>query len=345
MTTYTQAVPDANLATNAGFQAYVQHVISMFTNANPAILTRTADTNQIDALTVPTPYTSSTGSYWAALPALFRFYDGLGNDIYIKIRFGLVKSTPGTTSADLGLALIGITLGRGTDGVGKLTRAYDSREFLMLASGAGNVAASRGVKSSYACARDGFLGVLIERDQKTSTSYITDIGHFLGISFKDTGEAFTVYCCNTTYARDPVAGTGNNNTGLDEDYPGSSSIIYPSVAAAFHVRGVKALAFSVETGPWGGWFDTFSAITRKPPVPSLTTGVWNGNTNLFRIDCYHPDVGTWEDPNMLLYYTGDFSPLDTKTISMDATTKTFIFFTPILRAKFPSNCALAMRWE
>lgn len=344
MTTYTESVPDAHLATDAGFQAYVQHVISMFTNANPAILTRTDDANQIDALTVPSPGSgTNSNGYWADLPALFRFYDSLGNEIYIKVRFGLFKGTSGTTSADLGSALIGITLGRGTDGAGNLTGYYDTREFLMLAP-TGRVPTSRGVKTSYACARDGFLGILIERDQNTSnTDVIGSIGHFLGISFKDTGEAFTVYCCNTKYARDPVSG-GPTQTNSTEDYPGSVGLYSPT-NSAYHARGVKAVCFSVDNGPWGGWFDGFSTIARKPPVPSTTTGVWNGNTNLFRIDCYHPDVGTWEDPNMLLYYTGDFSPLDTRTISMDGTTKNFIFFTPVLRAKFPSNCALAMRWE
>lgn len=339
MTTYTEAVPDVNLSLAAGFRSYVQHVISMFVNANPAILTRTADTGQIDEYTVAQPGTSATSPNWSPLPAIFRFYDSLGNDIYIALRFGVYKNTSGTANTDLGVMLLEVVLGRGTDGAGNLTGIYGSRFLMLGVPNHGTVATTRGTKTSYACCRDGFLGVVIERDMNNSnTNFQKNQCEFLAISFRSTGGAFTVYSCtNNSYGA-----TSATVTLVQGNHYGNS--IGSSSWSGVGIFGVKGICHSVEDGPHGRFEDSQHLI-RKPVVPSNTTGVWNGDNNIFRIDCYHPSHGNWKDPNMLCYYNGDFSTLATLTLTVDAESRTYIFMNPSLKAYLPANMCVAMRWE
>jgi len=335
VSTYTEAVPDVNLSLAAGFQSYVQHVISMFTNANSGILTRTTDTNQIDALTVPQPGTTTTTSgNWASLPALFRFYDGLGNDIFISLRFGVFKNTSGTSSTDLGVPLLGVTLGRGSDGAGNLTGIYGPEFLMMGAPGNGNVNTTRGTKTSYACCRDGYMVIFIERDMNNDDSnWQLNQGALLAISFKSTGGAFTVYSCNNGY-----------NGGNVKTYPTYYGNTIGSTNNISNPLGVKGLCFSVEEGPYGNFSD-YQHLIRKPSVPSSTTGVWNGDTNVFRVDCWHPSVGSWKDPNVIAYYNGDFTSTSTQAITVDTESRTFIFFNPSLKAFLPSGVCVGLRWD
>lgn len=94
--------------TDAGYRVWAAAVLSALDTVNPAILTRTADTGQMNTATITRPATNVTTDY-----AIYKFDDGLSVPLYFKLAFGT-----GNTNNAPGMRF---TLGKGSDGAGNIT--------------------------------------------------------------------------------------------------------------------------------------------------------------------------------------------------------------------------------
>lgn len=94
--------------TDAGYRVWAAAVLSALDTVNPAILTRTADTGQMNTATITRPAANITTDY-----AIYKFDDGLSVPLYFKLALGTGNkaNAPGMR----------FTLGKGSDGAGNIT--------------------------------------------------------------------------------------------------------------------------------------------------------------------------------------------------------------------------------
>lgn len=144
MTTATWATTNS-CTTDAEFRALVSELQAKFAAVG---LVQTADTGQINAVTVLKPTVINT----AAGYDIWTFNDALQATapVYIKVEYGVTN--PSTIFG------LWITVGTGSNGAGTLTgTALSTRRAVASASSSGYVV---GVSASYLCYKDGSLGLV-----------------------------------------------------------------------------------------------------------------------------------------------------------------------------------------
>lgn len=92
---------------DAGYRVWVAAFLNALDNVNPAILTRTSDTGQVNTSTITRPSTG-TPDY-----AVYKFDDGIGAPLFLRFSFG----TGNATTAP-GMVFL---IGTGTNGAGTLS--------------------------------------------------------------------------------------------------------------------------------------------------------------------------------------------------------------------------------
>jgi hypothetical protein len=143
---------------NDAFRAWVSEIISMLQSAG---LVRTADSGQIDEMTVNRPSSNS----WAG-SAIFRFNDALqaAAPVYLRLQFG--------TGASSTYPALSVQIGTGSDGAGLLTGLV-SQEHVMRANaspGGGADYISRAVHT------DGFAALVYKIGASSSATQILGVG-------------------------------------------------------------------------------------------------------------------------------------------------------------------------
>lgn len=322
MATYSVAFPDVHLSTNAGFQAFVQHVRDVILTVNPSLLTQTSDTGQIDPLTVASPASSGTGEFWATAYNLFRFNDGTV-DIYMKVEYGAAKNLSGTANTDLGVPLIRVSLGLGTNGTGGLLNQYASYQIGNRANHSINT--TRGTHNSYACVRTGFLALCF------------NVGGSGGTSNPYPNSTYCSYSLSFILSRQD---SSSNILLLATD----TSISFGATDSdTSRYRDLSCCVFDLSNPE--GFIDMSlrSEISNQVFCPGYTMN-YGGNVLVRRIEVPSMD-SDYYDPNCVIYFEGDFSNGSTQTLTVDGISKTFLFLTPALRCRFPYKMNVAIRWE
>lgn len=132
---------------DAGFRAWGSELSGQLTGVGTTsgCLTQTADTGQINWVTVNRPGTNTAAGYeiWQLTDAL-----GVSAPVYLKVEYG----TGGTTTT----ATVWITVGQGSNGSGTLTGNLSTRVPTSVAAAPASTAISY---PSYVCANEGFVGV------------------------------------------------------------------------------------------------------------------------------------------------------------------------------------------
>ena len=171
---YSEALQDVTVSTNAGFRAWG---LAVRTAILAAGLTRTSDTGQIDFTSVAAPATSAYGGY-----DIFQFTDAeqATDPIYIKLEYG--RGSTGERHA------LRMAVGTATNGAGTLTNSSGQKGGAATGSpsGKGNIFASffegcfvvtdDGVPSSNAAANKVVLGVERLRSPTTGAIVTNGIG-------------------------------------------------------------------------------------------------------------------------------------------------------------------------
>lgn len=336
MATYTANVPDVQLGADAGFRAYLQHVLAVITRGGTSTrVTRTADTGQIDELTVVQPgnaaNTANSPGLWASAPAIFKV-EWTDLTFYIRMEFGTTKRTAGATSADLGQFLIRATCGLTTDGAGNLSNIF-LPWVMVSAQYYGILPTTRGLKKSYCCDRDGFLAFVIEPTSANSIGYPstteTDNATYLIISKRPgTGKKTLLTIrpgvLNYTYGASIFESSGSNTA--DSAFTGSARAMICDLDA--------------QKTP------TMSYVNMSTGLANTTNGVSSIGGNTYTVRATVPAYeGFYEDPNIVFAYYGDTTYEGTFIISDDLGTRTFMTLKPALRLIVPRYMVMAIRWE
>lgn len=336
MATYTANVPDAQLGTDAGFRAYLQHVLDVITQGGTSTrVTRTADTGQINELTVSQPGNAATVSNgpgnWVSAPAIFKV-EWTDLTFYMRLEFGSAKRTSGTTTADLGQFLIRATCGLNTDGAGNLSDIF--MPWVLISSQYyGNLSTSRGLKKSYCCELDGFLAFVIEPTSANSNGYPstaeTDNSTYLVISKRPGSGKKTLL----TIRPGLVSYTYN---GIVSEYTGANTVDNAFVGAA----RAMICDLDAQKNPTGSY------VNMSTGLANATNGVSSIGGNTYTVRATVPAYdGFYEDPNIVFAYYGDTTYEGTFTISDDLGTRTFMTLKPALRLTVPRYMVMAIRWE
>lgn len=168
MTTQTWTTAVAH-ASDADFRAWGSELSGKLAAAG---LVQTADTGQINWLTVTRPSTNTAGGY-----EIWRFNDSLQGTapIFIKIEYG--------TGSNAAYPQIWATVGTGSNGAGTLTGTVSARDAVVsnYASGAGNY-------PSYLCVAAGHFGLAWKLGAMSSNS---GAGLFVVVRTHDTAGAPT----------------------------------------------------------------------------------------------------------------------------------------------------------
>lgn len=242
MSTLTTASFNFVSTDDASYRAWLAHVKSVMDTVNPAMLTQTADTGQVDVTTVTKPASVGTPHY-----LLYKFDDGIGQPIYIKIQMGVLNATVSTSSSSMRFSF-----GTGTDGAGSLSGIVSS---ISLASTLNT--AMDGNAVSLACCAAGTLSVVFGQ------------GATWGRALRG-GFSVNRFCDS---AGNPIAGGfswrawGNYAAS---SYPSGGVILYPSFSAYYPsgiavnmVSGSTSLQDSINPM---GWYGTFSGDYQPSPV-------------------------------------------------------------------------------
>lgn len=323
MATFTETFPDVHLSTDAGFRTYVEHVQDLILTPNPSVLTLASDTGQIDIVTVSSPAASGTGEFWASTFNIFEFDDGTLN-LFIKVEYGVAKNVSGTATTDLGQPLLRVSVGTGSNGSGSLTGQFINQVKLIDRINH-SIATSRGIHESYCCVRDGFFALCV------------NVGGSGGTYADYPNDTYNTTALNFIISREPskknfvmlINRTGVGGTSDDTD--------------TARRRDLTIGRYDMEFPARNNTYETSNYVARSIMNPSLSFNT-GADTFVRRLDIAS-NTGVYQDPNIVLYYQGDFATASTSTFTLDATSKTFLFLTPALRCKFPYKTNVAIRWD
>lgn len=145
---------------DAGFRAWGSELSGQLgsVGTTSGCLTQTADTGQINWVTVTRPGTLTAGGYeiWQLTDSL-----GVSSPVYLKVEYG--------TGSVATAPAVWVTVGSGTNGAGTLTGSVSSRYICFR-----NTAPASTVLSypNYVCAEEGFVGA-------AGKLGFTGVGHFM----------------------------------------------------------------------------------------------------------------------------------------------------------------------
>lgn len=141
---------------DAGFRAWGSEFSGQLSSVGTTsgCLTRTADTGQINWVTVNRPGTNTAGGYenWQLTDSL-----GVSSPIYIKLEYG--------TGSGATIPAIWITVGTGTNGAGTLTGNTTTRVQACLPSTPASTVTNY---PNYVCASEGYLGSVLKLGAATN---------------------------------------------------------------------------------------------------------------------------------------------------------------------------------
>lgn len=311
--------PNVTLKTDEGFRSFVQHVQHLILSTDPTKVELASDTGQIDVLTVTTPapatFPSTYNFYWSGFN-IFRFNDGEGVDIYIKLQYGVFNSSTSTTQWLQ--PHIRFSIGKGTDGEGNLTDII-CPENLMKGQSNSTITSSRGVHYSYCCIKKGYFCLLVDvggrGDTFPSAGYSSE-SNTLIISKDPDGTTITITRSNTS------SGSTPSNTNKYRDCETMVTDLFnPELAN---------LTF-------------FSQVVQD--LPSIgNSGLHGGDVHLRPVEVLGKD-GVYVDENLVAYFQNDFSNGSEHAVEMNGVMGNFLFLTPALRTTTPNYTNLAVRWE
>ncbi len=311
--------PNVSLKTDEGFRAFVQHVQHLMLSTDPTKVTLTSDTGQIDVMTVTTPAPATFPSYyrlyWSGFN-IFRFNDGEGLDIYIKLQYG--ASNGNTSSTQWMQPHIRFSIGKGTDGEGNLTDII-CPENQMKGYTSTTITSSRGVHYSYCCIKKGYLCLLVDVGGQGATFPTADYtceSNTLIISKESGGTTLSI-----TKSNDSSSSTPSNTEKYRDCVTMVTDIYNPaSVNQTF-----------------------FSQIVQD--LPSIgNSGLHGGDVYLRPVEVLGKD-GVYVDENLVAYFQNDFSNGSEHEVEMNGVMGNFLFLTPALRTTAPHYTNLAVRWE
>lgn len=239
-----------DMTSDAGFRVIGLNVSTNLAALNTGILTVTADTGQINWVTVTKPVVTST----AAGYEIYKFTDSIGT-LYFKIEYG----TGGTTTSSFGMW---ITIGTGSNGAGTITGILSTR---VQTSGAAIVSTTTSYPS-YACCING------------SFTIVTGVGS----NAAPTGTAQTFMGIART-----CDSTGSPTADGYESYMSSSN---PAGSTVFAVNISSLNVFSTTTGqhaliPYGiassnfgtGGNNDYQVWRHEIPLPQTFTANYVGS--------------------------------------------------------------------
>ncbi len=320
-------VPNADLKTNEGFRSFVQHVRNVLTTVNPAILTRTADTGQIDPLTVNTPLTSSgTTNFRTSGFDIYHFNDSL-QPLYFKLEYGAWGRTGSYTSKmEYGLY---VTIGTGSDGAGNITQQIFSGFLRKTTYSSGSWTtqiSDRGVHYTFCCVKDGYLSFHFDVGSlPAGTPYpnaaLTTESHSLIIS-RDKNAPVFLFAVNSS----PDSGTTSD---------ASSN---PTMTS----RPRDLRMFVVNFTPGRYWTYVNQVDSWSAYIPG-SSGVVGADIGVKQLEV-HTNDDIYKDENLLMYWGDDFGYEQQETVTIDGVPGNFLFLTPALRTAYP-YMNIAIRWE
>lgn len=240
MATLTTASFNFVSTDDASYRAWLAHVKSVMDTVNPAMLTQTADTGQVDVTTATKPATPSTPHL-----LVYKFDDGIGLPIYILIRMG-VSNASGSTSQ------MRFSFGTGTDGASNLTGVASE-----LSASASGKTAMDGSGISLACCAAGTLSVVF--GQTSSWGKALRGGFTLNRLCDSAGNPIAGGFTWRAWSNYPASSYPNGGVVL---YPGFSPY-YPTGVAANMVTISTSLQDSINPM---GWYGTFSGDYQPSPV-------------------------------------------------------------------------------
>ena len=180
-------------ATDADFRAWASE---FSTNLQAAGLVKTADTGQINFVTVTRPGTSTAAGY-----EIYRFNDTLQATapIFFKIEYGT-----GGSAASPGIFL---TVGTGTNGAGTLTGTISTR--IKCHPSSQNIVSTVTPYNTQMCVKDGFVGVSMKQGAMVGGRQM--IGFLVGRTVDSTGAETATGCAVSTYVGSTASGPTNVN--------------------------------------------------------------------------------------------------------------------------------------
>lgn len=246
---------------DATYRLWLQHVKDVMDTVNPAILTQTADTGQVDIPTAIRPTTNSRPHY-----LVYKFDDGIGLPIYIKISMGSSGTSAGMTGTVF-------QFGTGTNGAGTITGLATAT--MNAPSGNSGIG---GNAVSLACCKPGSLSVVIGQDTAwgnckrgafTINRFVDDAGEPTDKGFS--WRAWGNYAANAypnagcvIYPGSPIYPNGGTWNYTGSGIPQDSINPYGLTSAAF--------SGSVQPSP---------VFTRDPTLRQENLGrVWRGDVAL-----------------------------------------------------------------
>lgn len=127
-------------SSDAGFRAWGSELATKFAACG---LVQTADTGQINWLTVTRPGISTIGGY-----EIWRLAD---STIYMKVEYG--------TNTTVGFPSLFVTFGTGSNGAGTLTGQTSTRTAVTISSGSAIAGSTAVARVSYLCVTASFIGL------------------------------------------------------------------------------------------------------------------------------------------------------------------------------------------
>ncbi len=246
---------------DATYRLWLQHVKDVLDTVNPSMLAQTDDTGQVDIPTAIRPTTSGRPHY-----LIYKFDDGVGLPIYIRINMG----SSGTSAGMTGMTF---KFGTGTNGAGTLTGLVSADSTAPNAN-----SAMGGIGISLACCKAGSLSVMIgQRDAWggcmrgafTINRFVDDAGEPTneGFSWRAWGNYASTQFPNAgsvIFAGSPIYPNGGTWNYTGNGIPQDSINPYGLTTASF--------AGSVQPSP---------VFTRDPTLRQENLGrVWRGDVAL-----------------------------------------------------------------
>lgn len=287
MATLTTATLNFQSSDNATYQAWLQHVKDVMDWVNPSILTQTADTGQVDIPSAVRPTTNTQPHY-----LVYKFDDGLGPPVYIKIFMGSSGTSAGMTS-------MRFWFGTSTDGAGNITGI--SSQTSVAPSGNSGL---NGTGVSFASCGPGFLSATFGQSDSSSAWGLPMRGFFIINRFHDnagspTAEGFS-YRAGGNY---PVT-----------SFPDAGVLIMPNAIYPAGARWQSANGtdpqdtlnpFALSTETFAGNVQVQPVFCRDPLIRQDIIGA-----------CLHTDIAKNTEVSIALLGT---APRNYKNLSMPAT--------------------------
>lgn len=324
MATLTALFPNCDLKTDAGFRDLVTHIQDLMDDVDPLVLAKSADTGQINPLTVTTPHNSSSSVVKYGGYNIYVLQDAQ-QDIYIKLHYGVFGRL---NSIHLGEYCIKFELGTGSDGSGNLTGVFMTSTMRALPdSDEASGLTTRGTHTSYITVKDGFFALCLEVGANISgdfaaypNSTLSTESHTLIISRQGATKCFLIV--TGSYYENELAAQG---------------------LQAFKTRKRDLTTFVVDLETDGsGYIQDAKTNAFCGFIPGTSAAI-GADIGVLRVPVVsHTTI--YEDPNLLLYFGGDLSNAAQMTITLDSVSSNFLFLTPSLRTMFP-YMNLAIRWE